>query len=78
MRKISLILFLISIFLQAQKKFGFLDGLQEGNCISYYGNGQKKWVQNWEIGKLDGNYIAYFENGKEKAKGIYKRDRKIG
>ena len=65
MRKISLILFLISIFLQAQKKCGFLDGLQEGNCISYYDNGQKKWVQNWEKGKLDGNYIASFENGRE-------------
>lgn len=78
MKKILLVLILCSIFLQAQKPCGFVDGLQEGNCIFYFENGQKNWDENWKKGKLDGNYIAYFENGKEKAKGIYKKDRKVG
>ncbi|MDQ0592312.1 antitoxin component YwqK of YwqJK toxin-antitoxin module [Chryseobacterium ginsenosidimutans] len=78
MKKILFALLFWSIALQAQKKCGFIDGLQEGNCIFFYENGQKKWDQNWKKGKLDGNYIAYFENGKEKAKGVYKKDRKVG
>ncbi|KMQ69821.1 hypothetical protein ACM39_01895 [Chryseobacterium sp. FH2] len=60
----------------SSKKCGFIDGLQEGNCIFFYENGQKKWDLNWKKGKLDGNYIAYFE--KEKAKGVYKKGRKVG
>jgi antitoxin component YwqK of YwqJK toxin-antitoxin module len=78
MKKLLLVLFLSSIFGQAQKQCGYKDGLQEGNCIFYYDNGQKHWDQNWKKGKLDGNYIAYFENGKEKAKGVYKKGQKVG
>lgn len=78
MKKILFFLLFSNVFLQAQKQCGFVNGLQEGNCIFFYDNGQKKWDQNWKKGKLEGNYIAYFENGKEKAKGIYKKDRKVG
>ncbi|UIR55626.1 hypothetical protein LZQ00_15315 [Sphingobacterium sp. SRCM116780] len=78
MKKIILILLFFPVFLYAQEKCGFVNGLQEGHCLFYYDNGNKKWDQHWKKGKLDGDYIAYFENGKEKAKGVYKRDKKVG
>lgn len=76
--KILLLLLLTFGIANAQKTCGFKDGLQEGNCLFYYENGQLQWNQNWKKGKLDGDYSAYFENGKLKAKGVYKKDKKVG
>ena len=78
MKILPLIFMLFSVFLFGQKKCGFVNGLQEGNCLFFYENGQKKWDQQWKKGKLDGDYLAYFENGKLKAQGSYKKGLKVG
>lgn len=76
--KILICLFIFPLLTIAQKKCGYVDGLQQGDCVFYFDNGKTKWEQQWKKGKLDGNYIAYFENGKQKAVGKYKKDKKVG
>lgn len=78
MKKIAFLFVLISTMAFSQKKCGYVNGLKEGNCITFYDNGQIWKDEIWKNGKLEGKYTAFHENGKLKAKGIFKKDMKVG
>ena len=78
MKSTYILIYLCSTFLFGQKKCGYVNGLQEGNCLTYYDDGKLKWDTNYKKGKLDGKYVAFHENGKVKASGVYKKDMKVG
>lgn len=78
MKLITLIFIIIPTLFFAQKKCGYVNGLKEGNCITYYDNGQVLRDEIWKAGKLEGKYTSFHENGKLKAKGVHKKHMKVG
>ena len=54
------------------------NGLNEGQHLVFFENGQLNQTQNWKDGKLDGEVLLYYENGKLKLKANYKNGNEEG
>lgn len=50
----------------------------DGQCITYYKNGNEQSTVNWQGGKRNGEFYQYFENGFVKQRGYYRDDRLNG
>lgn len=55
-----------------------VNGVRQGNWISWHPTGAKASEGFYIDGKLEGFYTVYFDNGKVRHKGYYKNDQKHG
>lgn len=61
-----------------QKGFFNMQGKSNGEWCIYYGNGNISQVYNLKEGIKEGKYNSYYDNKAPKAKGNYKKGKKIG
>ena len=54
-----------------------VNGIRQGNWISYYENGNKWSECNYDFGDKNGIYRTYYSNGNPKIHGIYKKNKKV-
>ena len=66
------------VFAQKEKPCGMKDGLQEGTCKQFFGNGKVSSILNWKKGKREGTASYFYENGQVKSTGNFTKDKRNG
>lgn len=54
-----------------------VNGIRQGNWISYYENGNKWSECDYDFGEKNGIYRTFYPNGNPKIHGIYKKNKKV-
>jgi antitoxin component YwqK of YwqJK toxin-antitoxin module len=59
-------------------EFRIKDGKRNGECFSFFKNGQKQSLNTYENGLLNGEYKIWYQNGKLRVDGEYLNDKEVG
>jgi antitoxin component YwqK of YwqJK toxin-antitoxin module len=62
----------------AKLVYGYLNGMQHGKAVSYYGNGQLRDCRMYAANKSYGRHYGFWENGNMKFEYYYLNDKREG